>query len=178
MLRKANERGGRQSPSPSYLTGSFVVGFCPALALPFKIAGICVLSSSQFCENVTSKAKTIKELAAFLGVNTSTPVTPEVVATAMPMPTHKGMDAKWFDLAVKRAFDAGLCIQRTARASVVAVSSATDADVSYLVSADSCQCRGHLAHGKCLHRAFYLFFKWVNECDAVAEAAHNRSIAA
>lgn len=67
--------------------------------------------------------------------------------------SHPGMTKDFFDRAVHRAIMADLCIQRTARASVVAVSSSTDDDVSYLVTRTSCGCKGHEGHGRCMHRA-------------------------
>lgn len=70
--------------------------------------------------------------------------------------SHPGMSKEFFDRAVQRAMMAGLCIQRTGRASVVAVSSSTDPDVSYLVSRTGCGCRAHAQLGRCTHRALYI----------------------
>lgn len=72
--------------------------------------------------------------------------------------SHPGMSKDFFDKAVGRAMMADLCIQRTARASVVAVSSSTDADVSYLVTRTTCGCKGHEQHGRCMHRAMAIAF--------------------
>jgi hypothetical protein len=80
--------------------------------------------------------------------------------TASTKPAHPGMTPAFFDAAVRRAFDAGLCIQKTSRASVVAVSSSTDADVSYLVTRETCSCAGAKNHGRCFHRALYLWWVW------------------
>jgi hypothetical protein len=61
---------------------------------------------------------------------------------------HPGMSKEFFDLGVKRAMDAELCIQKTARASVVAVSSSQDPDLSYLVTREFCSCEGGRRHGR------------------------------
>lgn len=71
---------------------------------------------------------------------------------------HPGMSKEFFDKAVGRAMMAELAIQKTSRASVVAVASATDADVSYLVSRTECGCVGHKNHGRCMHRALAIAF--------------------
>lgn len=71
---------------------------------------------------------------------------------------HPGMSRFFFDLAVKRAMDAELCIQKTARASVVAVGSSQDPDLSYLVTRTDCGCEGHRRHGRCFHRALAIAF--------------------
>lgn len=89
---------------------------------------------------------------------------------------HPGMTPTFFDQAVKRAMDAGLCIQRTARASIVAVSSATDADVSYLVSRTSCGCKGHQYHGRCMHRA--LAIAWLDVFSKVTPVAASQPLTA
>jgi len=80
---------------------------------------------------------------------------------------HPNMTPIWFDRAVKRAFDAELSISRTSRASVGAVSSSADADISYLVTRETCECRGHQSAGRCYHRAFAIFFWWVRSFDVV-----------
>ena len=67
---------------------------------------------------------------------------------------HPGMSKEFFDTAVGRAMMAELAIQKTARASVVAVGSSTDADVAYLVTRTECGCKGHERFGRCMHRAF------------------------
>lgn len=103
---------------------------------------------------------TVAEVETFLGA--SAPATP------MPMPVHPNMSAKFFDAAVKRAFDAGLSISATGRADTVAVNSGTDPDVYYLVTLDTCECAGHAHLKRCWHRAFYCWFRWVQECDAIA----------
>ena len=108
----------------------------------------------------------IAAVEEFLGVAGAVPV-----ATPMPMPVHPNMSVTFFDNAVCRAFNAELCIQATNRASVVAVSSASDADVSYLVTRETCQCSGHRSVGRCYHRALACWHWWVLECDAVALAA-------
>src|SRR5262245_57170643 len=90
------------------------------------------------------------------------------VITASNRPEHVGMTPRFFDDGVRRAFEAGICIQRTSRASIVAVSSSTDADVSYLVSRTSCSCEGARRHNRCLHRAFACFYFWCLEQDHIA----------
>jgi len=109
----------------------------------------------------------IAAVETFLGV---APVAP--TATAMPMPVHEGMSAQFFDDGVRRAFANDLSISRTATASTVAINSSVDPDVYYSVTATSCTCVGHARVGRCLHRCFALFYWWLAECDAVAEAAH------
>jgi hypothetical protein len=69
---------------------------------------------------------------------------------------HPGMSPRWFDRAVKRAHDAGLTI-RFADNGTAYVTSASDPTVSYLVTRNECGCRGHLGHGRCLHRALWIF---------------------
>jgi hypothetical protein len=85
---------------------------------------------------------------------------------------HPGMTKDFFDRAVGRAMMADLSIQRTSRASVVAVSSSTDADVSYLVSRTDCGCKGHQQHGRCMHRALAIAF-W--DCWSKVELGSARS---
>lgn len=91
--------------------------------------------------------------------------------------SHPGMSKDFFDTAVNRAMMAEVTIQRTARASVVAVGSTTDADVSYLVSRTSCGCRGHASHGRCLHRALAIAFWDVFSKVEVGCAAEDGSAA-
>jgi hypothetical protein len=71
---------------------------------------------------------------------------------------HPGMSKEFFDKAVGRAMLAELAIQRTARASVVAVGSSTDADVSYLVTRESCGCAAGRQLGRCYHRALAIAY--------------------
>lgn len=78
---------------------------------------------------------------------------------------HPGMSKEFFDLGVKRAMDAELCIQKTARASVVAVSSSQDPDLSYLVTREFCSCEGGRRHGRCFHRC--LAIAWWDVFSAV-----------
>lgn len=78
---------------------------------------------------------------------------------------HPGMSKVWFDNAVKRAMDAELCVQGTSRASVGAVSSATDPDVSYLVTREACSCKAGVQLGRCYHRA--LWIAWLDVWSTV-----------
>jgi len=87
----------------------------------------------------------IADVEEFLGV---APVAPLSI-------DHPGMSKEFFDQAVKRAHDAGLAI-RFADNGTAFVTSASDPTVSYLVDRTSCGCRGHLGHGRCLHRALYI----------------------
>lgn len=99
-------------------------------------------------------------------------INPAPVATPLPAIVHSNMTPAFFDTGVRRAFANELSISRTARESVVAVSSTSDADVSYLVTRETCECLGHAKTGRCLHRCFAIWHWWVLECDAVAAAAH------
>lgn len=99
-------------------------------------------------------------------------------ATPLPALVHADMTKEFFDAGVRRAFTHELAVARTSRASVVAVSSSRDADVSYLVTATECQCEGHRRVGRCLHRCLAIWFWWVAECDAVAVAAHTPELVA
>lgn len=101
----------------------------------------------QFLANVAASVEACQTVADVEGY-----LAAPVVARALAV-DHPNMTPAFFDTAVKRAMDAGLCIQTTGRASVVAVSSATDADVSYIVTRDTCTCKGHEHHGRCYHRA-------------------------
>lgn len=122
------------------------------------------------CAAGVEAVETVAEVSEFLGA--------QAPATPLPQLVHEGMDAEWFDRAVRRAFDRELTIAHTSRASVVAVSSSRDADVSYLVTATDCQCEGHRHGGKCMHRAYAIWHWWVTECDAVAIAAHTPEMVA
>ncbi len=113
---------------------------------------------------VMAAAATVEAVEEFLGASP--------VATPLPAIVHSDMSAEFFDAGVRRAFANELSISRTSRESVVAVSSTSDADVSYLVTRETCECIGHAKTGRCLHRCYAIWHWWVLECDAVAEAAH------
>lgn len=91
--------------------------------------------------------------------------------------SHPGMSKQFFDAAVRRAMDAELPIQKTSRASVVAVGSRTDADVSYLVTRTTCGCRGHQEHGRCLHRALAIAWWDVFSAIEIGSGADDRPAA-
>jgi len=127
-------------------------------------------TAAEIAELDAMVAATVVEIETEMGVASAAPIT-----TSMPMPVHPNMSPEWFDNAVRRAFNAELSISRTSRASVVAVSSATDCDISYLVTRETCQCSGHRSVGRCYHRALACWYWWVLDCDAVAENAHRQA---
>ena len=71
---------------------------------------------------------------------------------------HPGFTPAAFDAAVRKAMDEELCIQRTGRASVVAVSSSQDPDLSYLVSRRECSCAAGQRYGRCKQCAMAIAF--------------------